>query len=116
MESGWFWFIKKIFTGGFVMAEEKSYKKWFTVFLIGLIVAVILFTGFTVYQIKNVPPIPKEVRGSTGILYTYDDVVQGKAYFQKYVLMDHGSILGNGGYIDPDYTALFLDKKIRNLE
>lgn len=98
------------------MAEEKSYKKWFTVFLIGLIVAVILFTGFTVYQIKNVPPIPKEVRGSTGILYTYDDVVQGKAYFQKYVLMDHGSILGNGGYIGPDYTALFLDKKIRNLE
>lgn len=98
------------------MAEERSYKKWFVTFLVGLIVAVLLFTGFTVYQIKNVPPIPKEVRGSAGVLYTYDDIVQGKAYFQKYVLMDHGSILGNGGYIGPDYTALFLDKKIRNLE
>lgn len=98
------------------MAEERSYKKWFVTFLVGLIVAVLLFTGFTVYQIKNVPPISKEVRGSAGVLYTYDDVVQGKAYFQKYVLMDHGSILGNGGYIGPDYTALFLDKKIRNLE
>lgn len=93
------------------MAEERSYKKWFVTFLIGLIVAVLLFTGFTVYQIKNVPPIPKEVKGATGTLYTYDDVVQGKAYFQKYVLMDQGSILGNGGYIGPDYTAMMLDKK-----
>lgn len=98
------------------MAEERSYKKWFVTFLIGLIVAVLLFTGFTVYQIKNVPPIPKEVRGSSGVIYTYDDVVQGKAYFQKYVLMDHGSILGNGAYMSPDYTALMLDKKIRHLQ
>lgn len=98
------------------MSEERSYKKWFVTFLIGLITAVLLFTGFTVYQIKNVPPIPKEVKGATGTVYTYDDVVQGKAYFQKYVLMDVGSILGNGAYISPDYTAFFLDKKIRHLE
>jgi len=100
---------------GVEVLHESSQKKWFTIFIISLITAVLLFTGFTVNQIKNVPPIPQEVKGSS-TLYTKDDIIQGKAYFQKYVLMDQGTILGNGAYMSPDYTAMFLDKKIRNLQ
>jgi nitric oxide reductase subunit B len=86
-------------------------KRWFLTFVLSLIVAVGLFTYLTIVQIKDVPPIPQEVRG-TKTLYTYDDIVQGKAYFQKYVIMDHGTLLGNGAYIGPDYTAWMLHEKV----
>ncbi|ACO04857.1 MAG TPA: nitric oxide reductase [Persephonella sp.] len=97
------------------MAGDNSQKKWFLVFVLSLVGAAVIFLGLTIKQIKDVPPIPKEVRG-TSTLYTYDDVVQGKAFFQKYVLMNHGTLLGNGAYIGPDYTSLFLHKKIENLQ
>jgi len=94
---------------------DQTTKKWFLIFTVAAIVAVGLFTAFTVKQIKEVPPIPQEVRG-TETLYTYNDIVQGKAYFQKYVLMDQGTLLGNGAYIGPDYTAWILHEKIVKLQ
>ena len=93
---------------------DKATKRWFVVFLVSTIVAVALFTFLTAKQIKDVPPIPKEVRG-TQTLYTENDIIQGKAYFQKYVVMDHGTLLGNGAYMGPDYTAWFLHEKVINL-
>ncbi|MBK3332033.1 nitric oxide reductase [Persephonella atlantica] len=93
---------------------DQTTKKWFLIFVLSAIAAVGIFTVLTVIQIKNVPPIPQEVRG-TKTLYTYDDIVQGKAYFQKYVLMDQGTLLGNGAYIGPDYTAWVLHEKIVRL-
>ncbi|WP_457639291.1 nitric-oxide reductase large subunit [Persephonella sp.] len=94
---------------------DQTTKKWFLIFVLSTIAAVGLFTYLTVVQIKDVPPIPQEVRG-TQTLYTYDDIVQGKAYFQKYVVMDHGTLLGNGAYMGPDYTAWILHEKIVNLQ
>ena len=71
--------------------------------------AIIMVTAliyFTAYMHKEVPPIPKEVKSETGeVLYTYDDVVQGKAYFQEFGLMDWGSYLGMGAYLGPDLTT-----------
>ncbi|WP_457625275.1 nitric-oxide reductase large subunit [Persephonella sp.] len=94
---------------------DQTTKKWFLIFVLSAIAAVGLFTFLTVKQIKDVPPIPQEVRG-TQTLYTYDDIVQGKAYFQKYVIMDQGTLLGNGAYIGPDYTAWILHEKIVKLQ
>ncbi len=93
---------------------DQTTKKWFLIFVLSTIAAVGIFTYLTVVQIKDVPPIPQEVRG-TQTLYTYDDIVQGKAYFQKYVVMDQGTLLGNGAYMGPDYTAWVLHEKIVNL-
>jgi len=95
--------------------NEQAAKRWFLIFVLSLIVAVGLFTYLTVVQIKDVPPLPEKVKG-TQVLYTYDDIVQGKAYFQKYVLMDQGTLLGNGAYIGPDYTAWMLHEKIKVLK
>ena len=93
---------------------DQTTKKWFLIFVLSTIAAVGIFTYLTIIQIKDVPPLPQEVRG-TQTLYTYDDIVQGKAYFQKYVLMNHGTLLGNGAYIGPDYTSWILHEKIINL-
>ncbi len=58
---------------------------------------------------KEVPPIPKTVSSVSGEkLYTYEDVVQGKGYFQEFDLQDWGSLLGMGAYIGPDFTTEML--------
>jgi len=44
---------------------------------------------YTANLAKEVPPIPKQVVSQNGeVLYTYDDVVEGKGYFQEFDLMD----------------------------
>ena len=39
---------------------------------------------------------------------TEDDVVAGKAGFQRADLMDYGSLYGMGSYFGEDYTAKYL--------
>lgn len=83
------------------------------------IIALIMVSALIYYTAnlqKEVPPIPKEVKSEKGeVLYTHDDVIAGKAYFQQFDLTDWGSMLGMGAYIGPDfstdmlhYRALFL--------
>jgi nitric oxide reductase subunit B len=58
------------------------------------------------------PPIPKTVTGPDGeTVATASDVREGKVVFQQNGLMNHGSILGNGAYYGPDYTADALELK-----
>ncbi len=61
------------------------------------------------YTLANSPPIPAAVqtqRGST--VFTADDIVQGKYVFQRYGLMDYGSVEGMGGYFGVDFTSYTL--------
>jgi nitric oxide reductase subunit B len=68
------------------------------------------------YSTTNAPPIPQEVVGPDGEEITTKDQVQaGKTVFQSDGLMNHGSILGNGAYYGPDYTADALDLKVRHM-
>jgi len=65
---------------------------------------------------KEVPPIPKVVKSESGeVLYTYDDVVEGKGYFQEFDLMDWGTLLGMGAYIGPDFTTDFFHDRAEYL-
>ncbi|MFC6615189.1 nitric-oxide reductase large subunit [Halopenitus salinus] len=65
------------------------------------------------YSAQQVPPIPQEVVGPDGdVIVTDTQVRDGKIAFQKNGLMNHGSILGNGAYFGPDYTADTLDLKV----
>ena len=64
---------------------------------------------FTANLQKEVPPIAQEVKSVSGeVLYTYDDVVEGKGYFQEFDLMDWGSMLGMGAYMGPDFSTEFF--------
>ncbi len=58
---------------------------------------------------KETPPIPNKVVSENGeVLYTGDDIIQWKAYFQKYDLMDWWTYLGMGAYIWPDFATEFM--------
>ena len=71
---------------------------------------------YTVNLHKEVPPIPKQVVGADGqVLYTYDDVIQGKQYFQEFDLMDWGTMLGMGAYMGPDFSTDLLHNRVQYL-
>jgi nitric oxide reductase subunit B len=65
----------------------------------------------TVGTYRAAPPLPSAIvdPGGTPIM-TQDDLVAGKAGFQKADLMDYGSIFGMGSYFGEDYTASTLER------
>ncbi len=55
------------------------------------------------------PPLPKQVTTAEGtILYTREDVREGQHLFQKFGLMQFGTLYGHGAYLGPDFTAQYL--------
>jgi len=68
------------------------------------------------FAYQEAPPIPEEVVGPDGeTIATGESIQDGKAAFQQYGLMNHGSILGNGAYYGEDYTADTLDLKAEHM-
>jgi len=82
-------------------------------------IAIIMVTILVVYAAnlqKEVPPIAQITKSESGtILYTSDDVIEGKGYFQEFDLMDWGTMLGMGGYMGPDFSTDFLHKRAEYL-
>jgi len=57
------------------------------------------------------PPIAdRAVVEGGGVLYTGEDVIRGQHLFQKYGLMQFGTLFGHGAYLGPDFTALHLHR------
>ena len=77
-----------------------------------LITAIICFAAvgwgtYKTYQLA--PPLPHNFLAPSGqVLMTEDDIVAGKAGFQRADLMDYGSLYGMGSYFGEDYTAKYL--------
>jgi nitric oxide reductase subunit B len=72
-----------------------------------IMVSVLIY--YTANLQKEVPPLPKTVQSVSGeVLYTYDDIVEGKVFFQQFDLMDWGTLLGMGAYMGPDFTTNFM--------
>ena len=49
------------------------------------------------------------------VLFTRDDIVAGMNVFQRYGLMEYGSVYGHGAYLGPDFTAEYLHKSAESL-
>jgi nitric oxide reductase subunit B len=66
--------------------------------------------GFLALKIRaQRPPIPERVLTDDGqVLFTGDDIMAGQHLFQKYGLMQFGTIFGHGAYLGPDFTAQYL--------
>jgi len=73
--------------------------------------------GFAVlgYLADNIyfsrPPIPAKTLATDGrVLFTGPDVMDGQHLFQKYGLMELGTVFGHGAYLGPDFTAQYLHR------
>jgi nitric oxide reductase subunit B len=81
-------------------------------FLIGF--ATLGYLAYAMYA--DHPPIPQRVVTTDGrLVFTGDDVMAGQHIFQKYGLMELGTIFGHGAYLGPDFTAQYLQLAGRNM-
>ncbi len=93
-----------------------SRKGLYTGFWIIALIMVSMLIYYTANLQREVPPIPKVVVSESGEeLYTYDDVVAGKGYFQEFDLIDWGTMLGMGAYMGPDFSTDFMHKRAEYL-
>lgn len=61
------------------------------------------------YTAQDLPPYPGKVLSETGTVMTgKDQIMAGQMVWQKYGLMDLGSVWGMGTYRGPDFTAQAL--------
>lgn len=76
-------------------------------FIIGF--AVLGYLAYSIYH--EAPPIPRNVVAPDGtVVFTSQEVMGGQHLFQKYGLMQYGSIFGHGAYLGPDFTAQYLHR------
>jgi nitric oxide reductase subunit B len=69
----------------------------------------LLIGGF--FANREAPPYPDRVVGPDGILlFTKADILAGQDVYQRYGLMDHGSIWGHGSQRGMEFSALTLHR------
>ncbi len=68
---------------------------------------IILFAG-GYYAKDRVPPIPESIAGGEGPLADRAAIMRGQDVFQRYGLMDHGSVWGHGSLRGMDFAATTL--------
>jgi nitric oxide reductase subunit B len=86
-----------------------SRKHWWKVMLLILVVSAagVTFIGVKTYQ--DAPPIPDFVSeaagGGSAVIVPAESILRGQVIFQKYALMEYGTMFGDGAGRGPDYTA-----------
>ena len=84
-----------------VKTNKNAMLKSILVITILLSFTVLLVGGYWIF--KEQAPRPVEVTNEKGdVLFTKDTIMGGQAVFQKYGLMDYGTVLGHGSYMGPD--------------
>ncbi|MGC8654725.1 MAG: nitric-oxide reductase large subunit [Candidatus Kryptoniota bacterium] len=81
-------------------------------------VILIMIVGFSllifvaVKSYRDAPPIPEKVVDPQGkVIFTSSDIKAGQEIFLKHGLMEHGTLLGHGAYLGPDYSAEYLHRE-----
>ncbi len=81
--------------------------KWAAIISFVIAMAVLLGGGY--YAMDRVPPYPGKVVGPGGKqIFTKSDILKGQDVFQKYGLMDHGSVWGHGSQRGMEFSAQSL--------
>jgi nitric oxide reductase subunit B len=74
-------------------------------FIIGF--AVLGYLAYSIYA--EHPPIAARMVAPDGeVVFTREDVMRGQHLFQRFGLMQFGTIFGHGAYLGPDFTAQYL--------
>lgn len=83
---------------------------WFLIILVAIYGFGVLIT-ITSKAYRDKPPIPEKVTDCNGnLLFTAEDINSGQNVFLNYGLQDNGTVWGHGGYLGPDYPALYLHR------
>ena len=81
--------------------------KWIAILSFVVAMGIILAGGMV--SKDQLPPYPGKVVDSTGkVLFNKADILAGQDVYQRYGLMDHGSVWGHGSQRGPEFSALTL--------
>jgi nitric oxide reductase subunit B len=67
---------------------------------------ILLIGGY--FALDKVPPYPKTISAQGEVVATRGDIMAGQDVFQKYGLMNHGSVWGHGSLRGMDFSATTL--------
>jgi nitric oxide reductase subunit B len=90
-----------------------SYRKYWALLIVVLIITftILGLCGREVYN--QAPPIPTQVQSADGkVLFTRDDIYAGQSAWQSVGGMDLGTIWGHGAYQAPDWSADWLHREL----
>ncbi len=90
-------------------------KNWWLPLLIIFTISIAGVTMIGIHTYTEAPPIPDYVSKNGGVVFSKDDVLKGQAVFQKYALMEYGTMFGDGALRGPDYTAEALHQVSQNM-
>ena len=69
----------------------------------------LLFGGL--FANREAPPYPNRVVGPDGtVFFTKADILAGQDVFQRYGLMDHGSVWGHGSQRGMEFSAVTMHR------
>jgi nitric oxide reductase subunit B len=98
-----------------VKEKKNALLKSVLILTILLTFTVLLCGGYWIF--KDQAPRPVKVTDTNGnVMFTKASIMGGQAVFQKYGLMDYGTILGDGSYEGPDYTAEALEVYTKGMQ
>lgn len=81
--------------------------KWIAIVCFVVAMAGLLGGGWAVRE--KLAPYPGQVVGPDGtVLFTKADILAGQDVYQRYGLMDHGSVWGHGSQRGPEFSAVSL--------
>ncbi|WP_137597025.1 nitric-oxide reductase large subunit [Paucilactobacillus kaifaensis] len=96
---------------------EHTYRRLTKVLLVTLaaVFSILIAGGFLIF--KNEAPRPQKMVDPAGTtIISHSDMLSGQAVYEKYGLTDYGTLLGNGSYLGPDYTAESLHIYLRGMD
>lgn len=80
-------------------------KNWWLPLLVIFMISITGVTMIGLHTYTEAPPIPAYVSTKNEIVFSKEDILDGQAVFQRYALMEYGSMFGDGANRGPDYTA-----------
>jgi nitric oxide reductase subunit B len=81
--------------------------KWAAI--VSFIVSMVLLVGGGMVAREDLPPYPERVEGPEGdLLFGRSDIMAGQGVYQRYGLMDHGSVWGHGAQRGMEFSATTL--------
>lgn len=80
-------------------------KNWWVPLLIIFTISIAGVTIIAVHTYTEAPPIPNYKSSKNESVFSKENVLAGQAFFQKYALMEYGSMFGDGANRGPDFTA-----------
>ncbi|WP_042457719.1 nitric-oxide reductase large subunit [Neobacillus dielmonensis] len=88
------------------VVKEKKNALLKSILIVTVLLSFTVLLGGGYWIFKEQAPRPLEVTNEQGkVLFTKGSIMGGQAVWQKYGLMDYGTVLGHGSYMGPDYTA-----------